>query len=201
MCDQVCGKLEFILHISFCCKEGSNPQGPTHSQTICITQAVTHIVWLCVVWFDCATVWQFSNRLEFCCTTSRLCDSLKYVCTWLRVVPHQQFIIDSHTFRIFFSNCHIQLQIKNSSGNFFCPNTPFPLPVSVYGLFLSHISKNNCRTGIFGHIFVMTFPKTMKLAQTYRIAYGHSLLLYITLLRKFVWLCMGPISVRSPMCM
>jgi hypothetical protein len=57
-----------------------------------------------------------------------------------------------------------------------CPNTSFPLPV--YDLFLRRISKNNCPTGNFGHVFVMTFVKRLKFAQTYRIVYGHSLLLY-----------------------
>ena len=56
----------------------------------------------------------------------------------------------------------------------------FPLPV--YGLFLRRISKNNCQTGSLGHIFVTTFAKRLKFAQTYRIVYGHSLLLYKTLL-------------------
>jgi len=38
----------------------------------------------------------------------------------------------------------------------------------------------------------MTFAKRLKYAQTYRIVYEHSLLLHNTLLRKFVWPCMGP---------
>jgi hypothetical protein len=32
----------------------------------------------------------------------------------------------------------------------------------------------------------MTFAKGLKFAQNYRIVYGHSLLLYNTLMRKFV---------------
>ena len=153
-------------------------------------------IWSCVVWFDCLwPVWRFLNRFEFCCATIRLFNSLSRVwtCLWA-VVPHYQFIIDSHTVRILFSKCHIQLQIKNSSGNLFCPNTP----LSVYGLFLSRISRNNCQTGSFGHVFFMTFAKRLKFAQTYCIVYGQSLL-YNMLLRKFVWPCIRPSSVRSPM--
>ena len=45
----------------------------------------------------------------------------------------------------------------------------------------------------------MTFAKRLKFAQTYRIVYRHSLLLYNTLLyntllRKFVWPCIAPFS-------
>ena len=40
------------------------------------------------------------------------------------------------------------------------------------------INKNNCRTGIFEHVFVMTFATRLKFAQIYRIVYGHSMLLY-----------------------
>jgi len=44
----------------------------------------------------------------------------------------------------------------------------------------------------------MTFAKRLKFAQTYRTVYGHSLL-YNTLLRKFIWPCMGPLSLK-PIC-
>jgi hypothetical protein len=38
-----------------------------------------------------------------------------------------------------------------------------------------YISKNNCQTDIFGHVFVMTFAKRLKFEQTYRVVYGQSL--------------------------
>ena len=45
---------------------------------------------------------------------------MKRVWTFLRaVVLRHQFVIDSPTVRIFFSKCHIQLQIKNSAGNLY----------------------------------------------------------------------------------
>ena len=42
----------------------------------------------------------------------------------------------------------------------------------------------------------MTFATRLKFAQTYRIVYGHNLLLYM-LLRTFVSRCMGPLRRRS----
>jgi len=55
------------------------------------------------------------------------------------------------------------------------------------------LSKNNCQTVSFEHVFIMTFVKRLKFAQNYRVVHGHSLLLYNTLLRKFVWPRMGPL--------
>jgi hypothetical protein len=110
------------------------------------------------------------------------------------VVPRHQFIIDSNTVRIFFSKCHIQLPEYTSFLPLFCPNTSTPFPV--YGLFLRGISKNDCQTGNFRQVFIMAFAKRLKLTQTYRVVYGHSLL-YNTLLRKFVSPCLGPFTESS----
>jgi hypothetical protein len=51
---------------------------------------------------------------------------------------------------------------------------------------LMTLSKNNCQTRSCEHVFVMTFAKRLEFAQIYHIVYGHSLLLYNTLSRKFV---------------
>jgi hypothetical protein len=47
-------------------------------------------------------------------------------------------------------------------------------------------NRNLKDAGSFGHVFVMTFAKRLKFAQTNRVVYGHSLLLYNTPLPKFV---------------
>ena len=69
-----------------------------------------------------------------------LCNSLKCVRTCLRaVVPHHQFIIDSHTVRIFFSKCHIQLRIKNSGRNLYSYTLLFNQSLSKYSFSSSGI--------------------------------------------------------------
>jgi hypothetical protein len=35
-------------------------------------------------------------------------------------------------------------------------------------------NRNNCQTGSFGQVFVVTFARRLKFAQTYRAVYGHS---------------------------
>ena len=153
-------------------------------QTLCATQAVAQTTWSCVVWFD------------------YLYNSLKRVWTCLRAaVPRHQFIIDSLTVRIFFSKCHTQLQIKNSGRNLysytssfqpiFCPNTPFLLPV--YGVFFRRISKQPNRQDL-DMFSLWHLPRDWSV----RKLIVHYLLLYNTLLRKFVWRCIGPFTHREP---
>jgi len=121
------------------------------------------------------------DMLASCRTTLRV--------HWFSYRSHLLFIMPHTTANKEFWQEFIQLYTSSFSP-VYCPNTPFPL--LVYSLFLRHTSKNNCQTGSFGHVSVMTFANRLKFVRMYCIVYGHSVLSYNTLLCKFVWPCTGP---------
>ena len=81
------------------------PKGPVLDD-LCNSDCCANYLIVCGVVWLCATVSRFSNRFEFCRAKIGLCNSLKRVWTCSRAVVPHQFIIDSHTVRIFYSKCH-----------------------------------------------------------------------------------------------
>jgi len=80
-------------------------KGPTHSQTVCATQAVVQTVWTCVAWFDYLCnrwtifrrVWillrgnQVVREFEACVDTSASCCTTSPVHQWFSNRSHLLF--------------------------------------------------------------------------------------------------------------